>query len=403
MKSITLCFHVHQPVRFRKFGFFDIGYADYYYDDYKNESFIRRLSHDCYLAANRIIHDNIWKYKGRFKVAFSISGTAIDQFKKFAPEVIESFKMLAETGCVEFIGETYSHSMASIVSKREFKKQVIAHSEEMKNLFGYKPVTFCNTELIYSDEIGKMVAELGYQVILTEGSGQLLKWRSPNYIYSHPENPSLKLLLKNFRLSDDIAFRFSDFGWSGWPLTTKKYVSWLNELPGNEEIVNIDMGYETFGEHQKSSTGIFKFLDTLPSTILNQSDFRFRTPSEAASAYEPVSSLQVTSPISGANHEKDLSAWLGNELQVEAFEKLYALGKIVKERNDRDLLIDWGHLQTSDHFFYMSTKKFADGEVHAYFNPYENPYEAFVNYMNILNDFQLRLSRRVKSLQTVSV
>ncbi|HWS00453.1 MAG TPA: glycoside hydrolase family 57 protein, partial [Prolixibacteraceae bacterium] len=332
MKTINLCFRVHQPVRFRKFGFFDIGYSDYYYDDYRNESIIRRLSHDCYLAANRIILDNIWKYKGKFKVAFSISGTAIYQFKKFAPDVIQSFKALSETGCVEFIGETWSHSMASIASKREFKKQVKVHSEEMKNLFGYKPVTFCNTEMIYSDEIGTMAAEMGYKTVLTEGSGHMLKWRSPNYVYSHPENRSLKLLLKNFRLSDDIAFRFSDFGWSGWPLTTKKYVSWLNELPDNEDVVNIVMDYETFGEHQKSSTGIFKFLDTLPSAVLNHSDFRFRTPSEVASAFDSVSSLQIPAPISCADHEKDLSAWLGNELQLEAFEKLYALGEIVKDR-----------------------------------------------------------------------
>jgi alpha-amylase len=403
MRSLCLCFNVHQPVRLRKYNFFDIGTSDYYWDDYNNERIIRRIADECYLPANKIILDNIQAWKGLFKIAFSVSGTAIEQFRIYAPEVLESFQNLADTGFVEFVGGTYSHSLASLANRNEFRKQVFQHSNEMVNLFGYKPTVFCNTELIYSDEIGEMVADMGFKAMLTEGSDEILRWRSPNFLYCHPSRQSLQLLLKNFKLSDDIAFRFSDTQWSKWPLTAGKYVSWLNKIPDDEEVVNLFMDYETFGEHHKSSTGILKFLDSLPFAVLSGTNFGFRTPCEVVSTHIPVSDLQVPSPVSWADKEKDLSAWLGNEMQQEAFEKLYELVDKVRDKNEADLSIDCSYLQTSDHFYYMSTKINADGEVHAYFNPYETPYLAFINYMNVLNDFQLRLTRKSDCFHPVAV
>jgi alpha-amylase len=333
------------------------------------------------------------KYKGRFRVAFSISGTAIDQFMIYAPEVIESFQKLAATGCVEFLAETYSHSLSALKNKTEFKKQVTKHADTIETLFGTRPTTFVNTELIYSDEIGATIAEMGYKATLTEGPNHILKWRSPNYLYRNAILPELTVLLKNYRLSDDIAFRFSNSDWSGWPLTAKKYVSWLNKIPKKEKIVNLFMDYETFGEHQKLETGIFKFLNLFPSSVFTKSDFEFSTPSDVLELYHPISTINVPFPISWADQERDLSAWLGNELQQEAFEKLYGLSVMIEQSIDSILLKDWQYLQTSDHFYYMSTKYFSDGDIHAYFNPYDSPYDAFMNYMNVLNDFTIRLKR----------
>jgi len=400
MRSICLFFKVHQPVRLRKFRFFDIGKSDYYYDDYSNEMILKRVAKNCYLPANEILHDLIIKNEGRFKIAFSISGTAIDQFKIYAPEVIESFRKLAATGCVEFLGETYSHSLSVLKNTAEFKRQVETHANTIEALFGSRPKVFANTELIYSDEIGALVAEMGYTAVLTEGPNHILKWRSPNYLYRNPINPALVVLLKNFQLSDDIAFRFSNSDWSGWPLTAQKFVSWLKKIPKEEKIVNLFMNYETFGEHQKFGTGIFKFLDALPSAVFRKSDYTFMTPSDIIENYPPISTLNVPYPISWADQERDLTAWLGNELQQEAFEKLYQLSELVNKCSDPLLLKDWQYLQTSDHFYYMSTKYFADGDIHAYFNPYNSPYEAFMNYMNVLNDFTIRLNRVTKNKQS---
>ncbi len=399
MRSICLCFKIHQPVRLKKFRFFDIGNSDYYYDDYNNEMVLRRVAENCYLPANKIILDLIHKYQGRFSVAFSISGTAIDQFKIYAPEVIESFQELAATGCVEFLAETYSHSLSVLKNKNEFKWQVESHANAIETIFGKRPTVFTNTELIYSDEIGAMVAEMGYKATLTEGPNPILKWRSPNYLYNNAINPALMVLLKNDRLSDDIACRFSNSDWSGWPLTARKYVSWLNKIPKEEKIVNLLMDYETFGEHQKLGSGIFKFLDSLPSEVLQKSDFKFMTPSDVVEHYQPISAINVSYPILWADQERDLTAWLGNELQQEAFEKLYGLSEMIDQCKDPVLLKDWQYLQTSDHFYYMSTKYFSDGDFHAYFNPYDSPYMSFMNYMNVLNDFSIRLNRQVRGKQ----
>ena len=396
MRTICLYFQVHQPFRFRRYRFFDIGNDHYYYDDYSNESILNKVAQKSYLPANVLMLDLIKKHKGKFKIAYSISGIAMDQFRLYAPEVLESFKKLADTGHVEFLAETYAHSLCSLKGEEEFQRQVKAHGELIKENFGQEPKVFRNTELIYSDEIGSMVAAMGYKAMLTEGAKHVLGWKSPNYLYCNAINPKLKLLLKNFKLSDDIAFRFSNKGWPEYPLTAEKYVSWLNQAPDNEEVINLFMDYETFGEHQWKETGIFDFLKILPQTVFKQSPFTFSTPSEVASKLQVVSAVNVPHPISWADEERDLTAWLGNELQNEAFNKLYSLGDKVYASGDDALRQDYTYLQVSDHFYYMSTKFFSDGEVHSYFNPYDTPYDAFINYMNVLSDFEIRVNASVR-------
>lgn len=396
MKSLSLCFQVHQPVRLMKYRFFDIGSSDYYYDDPINEKIIRQVAHNCYLPSNKMILDLIKKNQGRFRIAFSISGTAIDQFKIYAPEVIDSFRALAATGCVEFLAATYSHSLVALMNKKLFKKQVETHSNVIETLFGKRPTVFKNTGLIYSNEIGATIAEMGYKAIMSAGPSHILKWRSPNYLYHNSINPALTVLLKNHRLSDDIAFRFSNADWSEWPLTTKKYVSWLKKIDKEENIVNLVMDYETFGERHNKDTGIFKFLELLPSAVFTNSDFEFMTPSEVAAHYSPISAINIPDPTSSADKEGDLSAWLGNELQQDAIEKLYKLSPLIDQCNDQNILTDWQYLQSSDHFYYMSTKCFSDGNDYGCFNPFDSPYEAFMNYMNVLNDFTIRLTRNVE-------
>lgn len=391
MKSVCFYFQVHQPQRLRTYRFFDIGDKHDYFDEYENRSILKKVAGKNYLPMNALLLDLINEYGSAFKVSFSISGTALDQFESYAPEVLESFKKLAQTGNVEFLAETYAHSLSALKSKEEFTHQVQCQAKKIEELFGQKPTTFRNTELIYSDEIGAMVADMGYKAMLTEGAKHILGWRSPNYLYTNAINPKLKVLLKNFRLSDDIAFRFSQKSWSEWPLTAEKFVGWLNQLDPKEEMVNLFMDYETFGEHQWAETGIFDFMRALPGKILSETGFDFSTPSEIAEKYQPVAPIHVPHPISWADEERDLTAWLGNELQDEAFDKLYALEPLVKKCNDEQIKHDWLYLQTSDHFYYMCTKFFSDGDVHMYFNPYGSPYEAFINYMNVLSDFTLRV------------
>ena len=271
------------------------------------------------------------------------------------------------------------------------------HQAKIKQLFnGYTPKVFRNTELIYSDQIGAMVSELGYEAILTEGAKHVLGWKSPNYVYNNSINPNLKVLLKNFLLSDDIAFRFSNKTWADYPLTTDKFVSWLNAIPKEEQVVNLFMDYETFGEHQWAETGIFEFMRHLPEAIFKNSDFGFSTPSEVVKNSKTVGAIHVPVPISWADEERDLTAWLGNEMQNEAFERLYEQERYVKKLDDPEIQRDWEYLQTSDHFYYMCTKFFSDGSVHEYFSPYDTPYDAFINYMNALSDFILRVKEKVE-------
>ena len=390
-KSICLYFQVHQPARVRLYRFFDIGKDSHYYDDFANRTILRRVAQKCYLPMNALLLELIEANKGAFKVAFSISGTVLEQFDRYAPEVIESFRKLAQTGSVEFLSETYYHSLAALASETEFKAQVEKHKAAIQHYFGVTPKAFRNTELIYSDAIGEMVYEMGFKTMLTEGAKHVLGWKSPNFVYTGATAPKLKLLLKNSALSDDIAFRFSDRSWSEWPLTGEKYLAWLKSSTQNEEIVNLFMDYETFGEHQKASSGIFDFMRYLPETVLRDGEFEFVTPTEAAKKHNPVGDLDVMDPISWADEERDVTAWLGNELQNDAFNKLYDQVEKLAILDNEGLWSDFGHLQESDHFYYMCTKFFSDGAVHKYFNPYDTPYEAFINYMNVLSDFILRV------------
>lgn len=394
-KSVCFYFQVHQPDRLRQFRFFDIGNDFHYFDDFTNRTIVRRIADRCYLPMNQILLEQIKAHKGAFKVAFSISGVAVEQFGKYAPDVLDSFKALASTGCVEFLSETYSHSLASLSSPSEFKKQVKEHQKMVQGLFGVKPTAFRNTELIYSDSIGELVGQLGYNVVLAEGAKHVLGWKSPNFVYANAINPRVKVLLRNFGLSDDIAFRFGNKSWEGWPLTADKYASWLSSSLEKEDVVNLFMDYETFGEHQKASTGIFEFMANLPSAVLAQG-LEFSTPTEVASKYQPVAPLNVTYPTSWADEERDTSAWLGNELQEEAFNKVCALEAEVMKTKEDKLINTFRKLQESDHFYYMCTKFFSDGSVHSYFNPYDSPYEAFINYMNVLGDFEIRVKDAVK-------
>ena len=395
-KSICLYFQVHQPTRLRQYRFFDIGKDSHYYDDFANRSILRRIATKCYLPMNQLLLDAIKKNGGKFKVAFSISGSAMEQFERYAPDVVDSFRALAASGCVEFLSETYYHSLASLNSPSEFEHQVLKHKAAVERLFGVTPRTFRNTELIYSNDIGKAVSKLGFKTMLTEGAKHILGWRSPNFIYSGETARSMKLLLRNAPLSDDIAFRFSNREWEDWPLTTDKYLSWLKQADG--ELINLFMDYETFGEHQSADSGIFDFMGYLPEAVISDGTFEFVTPSEAASKHKSVSSLDVPDAISWADEERDLSAWLGNELQKEACQKVYAMTEKLSIVNDEELWSDFGRLQESDHFYYMCTKFFSDGEVHKYFNPYDTPYEAFINYMNVLSDFQIRLDEKKAAL-----
>ena len=400
MKTICLYFQVHQPMRFRRYRFFDIGNDSYYYDDYLNESIMRKVADNCYLPANKVLLSVIKEYGVQFKVTFSISGIALDQFQLYAPEVLDSFRELAKTGSVDFLSETYSHSLVSFKDENEFKKQVELHREKIQQYFGITPTVFRNTELIYSDDIGAKVADMGFKAMITEGAKHILGWKSPNYIYYNTLNPKLKILLKNFKLSDDIAFRFSNKGWDEYPLTATKYVNWLKQIDSKEETINLFMDYETFGEHQHADTGILKFLKELPSQVFKKTNMTFSTPSEVVDKLQPIAAVHVPYAISWADEERDLTAWLGNDMQEDAFNRLYSLNDKIYKCSDKKILADWKYLQSSDHFYYMSTKMLSDGEVHSYFNPYDSPYDAYINYMNVLSDFIIRLNAAVPESTT---
>lgn len=398
MKNICFYFQVHQPFRLKQFRFFDIGKDISYFDDSANRSIMNKVAEKCYLPTNSLLLNQIKKHKGEFKIAFSISGTALEQFEKYTPKVLESFKELARTGCVEFLAETYYHSLSSVVGTADFEFQVNKHRQKIKSLFGLEPTVFRNTELVYSDLIGARVGKMGFKAILAEGSDVILEKRSPNVLYVNPYFPSLSILLRNYRLSDDIAFRFSNKGWPEWPLTVEKYVKWLKETSSTDQVINLFMDYETFGEHQWASTGIFHFLEMLPSAILKTKEFKFATPSEVVESCTPVDVLNVQTNISWADEERDLSAWLGNGLQDNAFEKVNSLFETVRKLNNDKISSVWGKLQCSDHFYYMCVKYLSDGDVHNYFNHYNSPYEAFITYMNVLSDFEIHINRAVDEL-----
>ena len=389
-KNICLYFQVHQPDRLRLYRFFDIAKDSHYYDDFSNRTILKRIAAKCYLPMNALLLRAIKAGKGKFRLAFSITGSALSQFERYAPEVLDSFKALAATGCVEFLCETYNHSLSSLRSEPEFRHQVLKHKEAVVKYFGVEPTAFRNTELIYSDSIGQQVYDMGFKTMLTEGARHILGWRSPNFIYCNDRQEGLKLLLRNYGFSDDIAFRFSNRGWEGWPLTADKFLDQIQAAEG--EIVNLFMDYETFGEHQAADSGIFEFMEAFAAMGVKRKGVKFVTPSEAVSKLKAVSSLEVPEPISWADEERDVTAWLGNELQQDSFNKLYNLVEKLSILDNSELWADFGKLQESDHFYYMCTKFFSDGDVHKYFNPYDTPYEAFINYMNVLSDFIIRVN-----------
>jgi alpha-amylase len=394
MVAVCFYFHVHQPFRLAKYSIFDIGNHHNYFDEKKNKEVLRKVAHKCYLPMNRLLLDLIKQHHGHFKVSFSVTGVVLDQFERYAPEVLQSFKDLAATGCVDFVAETYYHSLSYLFSKNEFDEQVRMQEKKIEDLFGIKPTVFRNTELIFNNDLANHVEGLGYNAILAEGADHILGWRSPNFLYRPVYTENIKALLKNYRLSDDIAFRFGNKGWADFPLNVEKYVQWLNAVNGNGNTINLFMDYETFGEHQWEDTGIFEFMRHLPGEFLKHPDNSFKTVSEVAESYQPVGDIDMHHFVSWADIERDVSAWLGNPIQDNAIHQLYAFEKAVKESGDKHLIEDWRKLTTSDHFYYMCTKWFNDGDVHKYFSPYESPYEAFISFMNVLNDMAIRLKEQ---------
>ncbi len=388
MASVCFYFQVHQPYRLRRYSIFD--HDPNYFDHYKNAEICRKVANKCYLPANRTILELINRHEGKFRVSYSITGVLLDQLEEYAPEVLSTFHALARTGCVEFISETYYHSLSFLYSREEFAQQIKLHQQRIEDLFGMRPTVFRNTELIYNNDLGRFVSELGFEGVLCEGADHILGYRSPNYIYNPPGAGGIKLLLKNYRLSDDIAFRFSNRGWQEWPLTAPKFAQWVSEVNGNGYVVNLFMDYETLGEHQWEDTGIFDFFLHLPQEILQHPDNDFKTPSEVIRAYPSVGAMDVPHMISWADTERDLSAWLGNAMQSNALHELYRMEKQVKETGDPKILSDWRRMQTSDHFYYMCTKWFADGDVHKYFNPYDSPYDSYINFMNVMDNLRSR-------------
>ena len=387
MKTICFYFQIHQPFRLKRYRFFDIGNDHYYYDDFQNEEIIHRIAEKCYLPANRTILEMIRNSGGKFKVAFSISGVALEQMEIYAPEVTDSFKELAATGNVEFLSETYAHSLASLGDMDEFKHQIKKQEDKLQTLFGVKPTVFRNTELIYSDDISEVVYEMGYKGMLTEGAKHILGWKSPNYMYASAVQPDLHLLLKNDRFSEDLSDRFTDYSWNEYPLTADKYINWIAETPESEQVINLFMNYEVLGSLHPAESGIFEFFKALPRYAAERG-ISFSTPSEIFKLMKPVDTLPVAYPISWVDEEKDCSSWLGNVLQQEAFRKICEIGARVHMCEPRRIRQDWYYLQSSDHFYYMSTKHMGKGG----FSPYDSPYEAFTNYMNVLSDFIVRVN-----------
>lgn len=421
MASVVFYFQVHQPFRLKRYSVFDSH--PFYFDTDKNARVLRKVADKCYRPATRLILDLVRRHRGNFRVSVSLTGTVIEQMEEFAPDVLDLFRQLADTGCCEFLGETYYHSLSFLASRAEFEEQVLLHTRRIESLFGQTPRVFRNTELIYNNELARWVANMRdeegrprFEGMLAEGVDRILGYRSPNYVYRPvpgPEGPlrgrsgrPFALLLKNYRLSDDIAFRFSNRTWEEWPLTAEKFARWVNLINGDGFICNLFLDYETFGEHQWAETGIFHFLEALPEKIfdVNPGHNHFNTPSEALAQFEPVGEYDCPHYTSWADTERDLTAWLGNAMQTAAMEELYRLERPLKQRlaqaqasgdgravaEARYALEDWRKLTTSDHLYYMCTKYFADGDVHKYFNPYDSPYDSYINFMNVLDNLRTR-------------
>ncbi len=395
MPAVCLYFQVHQPLRVKKYRIFDVGRDSEYFNDdsetnLNNARILRKVAEKSYLPASLTFLELLKKHP-EFKISFSFSGLALEQLEENAPEVIEVFQKLVETGRVSVLGETYYHSLAFFYSPQEFERQVKLHEAKIKKLFGIKPKVFRNTELSYRNDVGVWADKKGYEGVVTEGWDHYLGWRSPNFLYRPKGAKKIKLLLKNYRLSDDMAFRFGEKSWKEYPLNAPKFAQWVNAINGNGHLVNLFMDYETFGEHQWADTGIFEFLRHLPGEILKHPDNNFVTVDEAVRKFPVSDDLDVPHILTWADTERDLSAWTGNEMQRSALDRIYALEPRMANVKSKSLQESWRRLQTSDHFYYMCTKWFADGDVHAYFNPYQSPYDAYIAYMNAAHDLELRV------------
>lgn len=394
---LTVCpyFHVHQPYRVKRYRVFDIGNDNQYFNDngesdLNNRKIVEKVANKSYRPTNRILEELLRNHPD-FRFALSFSGTALDQFEEFAPDVLESFKRLIATGRVEVLADTYYHSLAFFYSVPEFERQVALHARRINDLFGVTPRVFRNTELSYRNDLAKWCEDNGYLGIMAEGWDKYLGWRSPNYVYQPAGCNRIKVLLKNYKLSDDLAFRFGNRGWESWPLNAETYASWIHAHHGDGQTINLFMDYETFGEHQWEDTGIFDFLRAMPEMIKRHPDTSFKTPSETIMAYDPIGEYDVPDVLTWADTDRDLTAWTGNDIQRDALYKIYALEDAVLATGDAHLIEQWRKLQTSDHFYYMCTKWSADGDVHAYFSPYRSPYDAYIAFMNALSDLELRV------------
>jgi alpha-amylase len=393
MASVCFYFQLHQPMRLRRYSVFDTD--SNYFDNYRNAELLRKIADRCYLPVTEMLGELVAKLDGRFRFSLSVTGLLIDQMRDSCPELIDRLAALAESGCVEFCNETYHHSLAFLYSREEFAAQVDLHAAAIKELFGQTPKVFRNTELIYNNDLAHYIDSMGrFDGVLSEGADQALEGRSPTVVYTPPHTQRLKLLLKHYRMSDDIAFRFSNRDWPEWPLTAEKYAEWVARIRGTGDVCNLFMDIETFGEHQWAETGILEFLQALPAAILKHEDMDFATLSEAMDKYKARDTFDVPHMISWADSERDLSAWLGNAMQSNALHELYKLEGPIKALGDEQLLQDWRRLTASDHFYYMCTKYYADGEVHKYFNPYESPYDGYINFMNVLDNLRTRASEK---------
>ena len=403
MLSVCLYLHVHQPYRIKPYPFFSIGEDHQYFNEKhptskcNNKFIFRKVAEKSYLPTNKVLQD-LLELHPEFRVSLSLSGVFLEQAKEFGLDVLESFQKLIATGRVDIVAETYYHSLAFFYSRKEFELQVKKHREIIQELFGYTPTVFRNTELAYTNNLAKWAEEAGYVGILAEGWDPVLGWRSPNFTYRPSNTEKISLLLKNYRLSDDVAFRFGEKSWSEWPLDVKKYANWIHSNHGNGETINLFMDYETFGEHQWQETGIFDFLRALPGALMEHPETSFRTTHETATELRKVGEIDVPHIITWADTERDLTAWTGNDIQKAALKALYALEQDILTIKDSGLTEDWRRLQTSDHFYYMCTKWWRDGDVHAYFSPYDTPYEAYTAFMNALQDVKLRIRSRQSAL-----
>jgi alpha-amylase len=400
MPSVCLYFQVHQPLRVKRYKIFDVGVDhDYFNDnsetDLNNEKILTKVSAKSYLPANTLLLKLLKKHKD-LKISYSLSGVLMEQLENSASEVLESFKRLVATGRVEMLSETYYHSLSFFYSITEFESQVKLHKEKIKKHFKLTPSVFRNTELAYSNELAMWADKAGYKGILAEGWDSFLGWRSPNFVYRPTGTAKIKALLKNYKLSDDVAFRFSESSWREFPLTADKFADWITSMNGNAQVVNLFMDYETFGEHQWEDKGIFQFLENFPKELLKRKDNEFVTPTEAVEKYQAMDEIDVPNVVTWADSERDLSAWVGNSIQTSAIRQIYELEEKILSSNNKKITEDWRRLQTSDHFYYMCTKWFSDGDVHKYFNPYESPYDAFISYMNAVNDLKLRVKKSLR-------